>query len=133
MDCVLCSELLAKSRTIKETEHTYSLVCKHPLMDGHVMVLPKRCLKQLDAFTKEESKDFLAHIHWLRARVKEVYGKDPLVVQNFGKHSTQPHIHYHIFPSDCGIRALVAPRLGVDIYPPDDAEQLVLIVRVLRE
>lgn len=40
--------------------------------------------------------------------VKEIGEQDVLVTQNFGVHSTEPHIHFHIFPSLGSTRKLVS-------------------------
>ena len=104
MNCPLCD--LSKQEIVYQDDHCYCVVIIEPLKDGHLMVLPKRHVVNLEDLEPQESHAILKLLGRLGKTISEVYDEDPIIFMNLGKHSTQPHIHFHILPSKGGLRHL---------------------------
>jgi len=113
MACEMYAALNEKYRLVKESELSFCIINIEPLKKGHVMVLPKRHVTNLNDLQPDEAKNLLNLCAELKDKVKEKYSQDALIMLNTGKHSSQEHIHFHIWPSLGGIRDLVASLEGV--------------------
>ena len=103
-DCPLCD--LSKQEVVYEDDHCFCTVILEPLKDGHLMILPKRHVINLEDLKPEESQSILELLTRLSKIIPEIYSEDPIIFMNLGKHSTQPHTHFHILPSKGGLRDL---------------------------
>jgi diadenosine tetraphosphate (Ap4A) HIT family hydrolase len=112
MNCELCVAVNEKYRLVGETELSFAIIIKWPLKPGHVIVLPKRHVSNINDLTNDEAKDLLSFCDKMKQKIKNRYKEDPLIVLNTGKHSTQDHIHFHVLPSKGGIRDLFASFEG---------------------
>lgn len=108
MGCNLCNSINEEHSFICENEHAFSVIVTGLLKHGHVMLLPKRHITNLKDFEKEESFAFFQLLSKVGKTIKDAYGKDIIYFMNTGVHSTQEHIHFHIIPSEAGIRPLVS-------------------------
>ncbi|MGV8163036.1 MAG: HIT family protein [Candidatus Nanoarchaeia archaeon] len=113
MVCEMCNALNEKYRLVKESEFSFCIINREPLKQGHVMVLPKRHVAKLDDLEPNEAKDLLDLCSRLKDKLKEKYNEDPLIMLNTGKHSSQEHIHFHIWPSKGMLRELVSSFEGI--------------------
>lgn len=108
------------------------------------MIMPRRHVVRLDDFTAEESKAVHEILYQSQKRLTERFPQTPPVLgMNYGRHSTQPHLHYQMFPSDATLRILYAAAhkpaelvaLPVDLIlvrPECTSESLDKIVAKLR-
>jgi len=87
----------------------------YPLVPSHIIAVPKRHVESINNFTSDEAKDLFVLAHKMQARITEKEGLDCIITQNYGKHSSQPHIHFHILPGKGGTRDLYAQYHGVGI------------------
>lgn len=121
-NCPLCD--LSKQEIIYQDDYCYGMVIIEPLKENHLMVLPKRHVTTLMDLTADES---LA-INKLLGRLAKIFveseGEDPIIFMNQGKHSTQPHIHFHILPSKGGLRHLFAKYEKIPMRVKATPEQL---------
>jgi histidine triad (HIT) family protein len=113
MVCEMCNALKEEYRLVKESEFSFCIINIEPLKKGHVMVLPKRHVNNLDDLNPNESKDILNLCAELKDKIKEKYEEDALIMLNTGKHSSQEHIHFHIWPSKGMLRDLVSSFEGI--------------------
>ena len=104
MNCPLCD--LSKQEVVYQDDYCFCTVILEPLKDGHLMILPKRHVTDLADLKPEESQSIMKLLGRLSKIIPEVYSEDPIIFMNLGKHSTQPHIHFHILPSKGGLRHL---------------------------
>lgn len=103
MNCELCD-------AVKETKHSFCTICKWPIKNGHIIIMPKRHVTQ-DSITKlneKELKDFNNLIQEMENLMNEKFSEDIITFKNSGKHSTQVHLHYHLLPSKGGLRDLIS-------------------------
>ena len=106
-DCGLCSAHNEDYRVVFKNQEAVSLVIANPFNDGHLMILPRRHVITLDNLTAEESKALHEILSESQQRLLEVFPDYPPVLgMQVGRHSTQPHIHYQMFPSDAHLRLL---------------------------
>lgn len=107
--CELCNTIHEKNRLIKQTEYSFCIICLDPLKLWHVMVLPKRHVTQtnMSDLTAEESKDLIWLLDEMQEVIENLTEESAIILKNNWKHITQPHLHFHIFPSKWYLRNLV--------------------------
>ena len=104
MGCVLCGVVKEEFRLVKEGKYSFCVVCLEPLKKGHLMVLPKRHVTNLSDLDSKEAKDLLDFVFEIKEILFKKYNHHPILHMNFGKHSTQEHIHFHLVPSKGNLR-----------------------------
>ena len=74
------------------------------------MVLPKRHVCTLEDLSSEECASLLHLAGMMQRAVTSAYGTvdHAIMEQNTGKHSTQPHLHFHVLPSKGNLRQMMA-------------------------
>ena len=105
--CGLCKAYNEDYRVVYRNEDAVSVVIQNPVNNGHLMILPKRHILTLEDLTADESKAVNEILYKSQQRLSEVFPEHPpILAMQTGRHSTQPHIHYQMFPSDGNIRKL---------------------------
>lgn len=108
-DCGLCLASLEDYRVVFRNQDAVSVVITNPLNDGHLLIMPRRHVLGLDDLTAEESLAVNEILCKSQRRLTEKFPDTPPVFgMNYGRHSTQPHIHYQMFPSVTHLRVLYA-------------------------
>ena len=107
--CELCESIKEDYRLIKETKYSFCIICQCPLKFGHLMVMPKRHVTQttMDDLTAEESHDLFCLLNDIQEVVENLWEDSAVILKNNGKHITQAHLHFHIFPSKWYLRNLI--------------------------
>ncbi|MCP4523117.1 MAG: HIT family protein [Candidatus Gracilibacteria bacterium] len=107
--CELCKTVSEEYRLIKETKYSFCIICQDPLKLGHVMVLPKRHVTQtnMSDLSPEESHDLICLLDEIQEVIENLSEDSAIILKNNGKHITQAHLHFHIFPSKGYLRNLV--------------------------
>lgn len=80
---------------------SYALVNLKPLLPGHVLVCPTRCVPRLSQLTAEEIVDLFLAVKKVSQTVERVYKASSLnVAIQDGVNAGQsvPHVHVHIIP-----------------------------------
>jgi diadenosine tetraphosphate (Ap4A) HIT family hydrolase len=104
----LCDARSDDWRFICETEHSFCVICKWPLKIGHVLVLPKKCISQLEIskLTSYEVYDLNCLVQKMENSLNKLNFGDVITFKNSGKHSTETHFHFHLLPSKGALRDL---------------------------
>lgn len=107
--CELCNAVNEKNRIIKQTKHSYCIICLDPLKLWHVMVLPKRHVTQtnMSDLSPEESHDLISLLDDMQEIIENLTDESAVILKNNWKHITQSHLHFHIFPSKWYLRNLI--------------------------
>ena len=113
MDCSLCSALKEDFRLILEDDFSFCIVCKFPLKEGHLLVLPKRHVNDFLSLNENESKSLLDMTEKIKRASSKVFKEDAIYFQNTGNHSTEQHLHLHGLPSKGNLRKLISTFEGV--------------------
>ncbi len=124
MECPLCD--LSKQEVIYQDDYCFSIIISEPLKAGHLMVLPKRHIISLMDLNAEEAAAIANILGRLAKVFIESSDDDPIIFMNQGKHSTQPHIHFHILPSKGGLRHLFSKYEKIPFRRKANPEELKL-------
>jgi len=110
MSCVLCKTIEEKFRLIKETKHSFCIVAKYPIKEGHVLIMPKRHVTQnkFSDLTPEESSDLFGLIEFMQNKMNKFSDEDVILYKNSESHSTEGHLHFHLLPSKGHMREMFA-------------------------
>lgn len=100
--CDFCHPTLEmNSRTVRETEHAFSLVSNPSWRDGQTLVVPKRHITEVGELDDKESVEVLRELGRLAKLLDEGYGYgiaqkyQPTQEENGIKMN---HLHFHVFP-----------------------------------
>jgi len=118
--CPFCPPNVA-AKVLERCGTVLAIADKHPVTEGHMLVLPVRHVQDFFSMTCEEKKDADQLIQRLRARIEEA---DPTVTGfnigvNCGESAGQTmlHAHIHLIPRRDG--DIPEPRGGVRGVIPD--------------
>ena len=88
------------SHKVYEDDKTLAFLDIHPVMPGHVLVVPKNQVDHIDDLPDEDYAAVFATVKKVAGRVKEVLGTTRAVILVMGY--DVPHAHVHIMPSNSG-------------------------------
>jgi len=109
MNCVYCELPEIKERIIIKTEYAFAFPTNIPIVPGHVLVCPNRCISKLDDLSKEEFTGLFDLIFQMKkVLTKTFYANGFNCAWNEGSLAGQnvPHLHFHILPrkeNDTGV------------------------------
>lgn len=134
-ECALCRAINEeKEHVFFESELAAAIVLTHPLTEFHCLVLPKRHVTRLSELHADELKEMFGIMARMSSFIEAKYPGSAVIAMNRKGNSTQPHLHFHVFNSSIGgIRAMLAPPLGKEFYPPYTEEELNRRAREYRE
>jgi len=105
--CIFC-EVLDKEITddnnllVTKSSLTITMLNLYPYNNGHLMIIPKRHVSNLDDLSKEESLAIMEEIKYAQQALTKVYQPHGFNVgANLGRASgagIEDHIHFHIVP-----------------------------------
>ena len=104
--CFLCingtSSSIRSRYVLAQTQYSAVMLNKYPYTVGHLLVIPKRHVPELDSLTIEEMTDFFFLLRDTIAVVRKAFRPDGLNIGlNLGKAAgagLQDHLHLHIVP-----------------------------------
>ena len=101
--CPFCdAEIIADQEAPSlETEYWRVLACKHPYLEGNLMLIPKRHFEDDGEATEEEWKDLFVCLHKSKKKLGELFETQSFNLGlNIGPESGRsiPHIHYMLVP-----------------------------------
>ncbi len=143
-DCGLCVAYHEDYRVVFRNEDAISMVITNPYNAGHLIILPRRHVLELGNLTANESLAVNEILFKSQQRLIEVFPDSPPVLgMNSGIHSTQPHLHYQMLPSDISFRGFYraahpqgalegAKEVQAADYPIYTEKSLEEIARLLR-
>jgi histidine triad (HIT) family protein len=85
---------------VYEDDSTLAFLDIHPVMPGHVLVVPKNQVDHVDDLPEQDYTALFAAVRKVAKRVKEVLGTRRAVVLVMGYDI--PHAHVHVLPSNSG-------------------------------
>ena len=103
--CPFCTDKDVRERVVIENDLAFAFLTQSPIVEGHVLLCPKRCLKYYEELTPEEKQAVEA----LRQSVKLALSKSHSAVgfnyawneEKIGGQSVD-HFHLHIIPRKPG-------------------------------
>ena len=109
MKCVYCELPEIKERIIIKTDYAFAFPTNIPIVPGHLLVCPNKCVSKLEDLSEEEFKGIFDLISKMKEVLKKTFDAEGFnCAWNEGNLAGQnvPHLHFHILPrkeNDTGI------------------------------
>jgi diadenosine tetraphosphate (Ap4A) HIT family hydrolase len=94
------------SRVVWESEHWIAILDKYPLVEGHVLILPKKEVSHITELDDAQLDSMGSAINSVSSKLSRTFGPGILVSIKCGKGSarTISHLHIHVIPRKKGDR-----------------------------
>lgn len=105
MKCVFCELPEIKARTVLKNDLAWSFLTNIPIVPGHVLIAPIRCVASFEELIPKEVKAIFDIRKKLRKTLTKVFGVEGFnFAWNEGKLAGQsvPHFHLHMLPRKKG-------------------------------
>jgi diadenosine tetraphosphate (Ap4A) HIT family hydrolase len=123
--CPFCSDPSNKARTIIANDLVWAFPTNIPIVPGHTLIAPVRCVQTFDELTQQERDALFSMMHDIKAALKKTFGAEGFnVAWNEGAAGGQTvfHVHVHVLPrkdDDTGVYQY-DPRMF--LYRPGERE-----------
>jgi diadenosine tetraphosphate (Ap4A) HIT family hydrolase len=96
----------SKERVVWESEHWIALMDRYPIVEGHVLILPKRETSHVTDLDDKQLNSLGEAIQEVSVLLVKSYGPGILVSMKCGEGSarTISHLHFHVIPRKKGDR-----------------------------
>jgi histidine triad (HIT) family protein len=114
----------APAHIVYEDDDLIAILDKHPIADGHTLVLTKPHYERLGEIPQAEVAKLFAKVQELNERImKKMSAQGSHISINDGKaaHQLVPHIHVHIIPRKAGDEVTFTSRKRL---PPEQMERI---------
>jgi len=119
LSCVFCNIIAKKApaHIVYEDDDLIAFLDRHPIADGHTLVLTKRHYERLGEIPRPEVVKLFSKVQELNQTImKKMSAQGAHVSVNDGKaaHQLVPHIHVHIIPrkAEDGVTFTARKRLS---------------------
>lgn len=123
--CTFCTVPEIKVRTIIENKKAFAFPTNIPIVPGHILISPKRCVKTFEEMTEDEVKSIFDLIAKLKIALKKTFGAEGFnIAWNEGKLAGQsvPHFHLHLLPRKEGDAGITKYEPRKFLYRPGSRE-----------
>ncbi len=139
--CAFCTIPEIKARTIIENKYAWAFPTNIPIVPGHVLISPKRCVATFEDMTKEEQSAVFSLQSKLKTALKKTFTAEGFnIAWNEGEFAGQsvPHFHLHLLPRKPGDTGITKYEPRKFIYRPGSREatpekELQEIVKIIRK
>jgi histidine triad (HIT) family protein len=105
MDCPFCCIAHEKERVILETPHTIVIISNPYLVEGHLLVIPKRHIEKPWEMTTEERRELFDTVLLMQKRIIEKFSTGCDIREHYRPFLPQSrvkvdHIHFHLHPRE---------------------------------
>lgn len=105
MNCPFCNIDEERTRIIKEGEHVWVVLSNPRLVDGHLLVIPKRHIEKSSKLREEEKKELFETVLEFREKILLKFSSGCDIRQNcrpFLKQSNLKvdHLYFHLLPRE---------------------------------
>jgi diadenosine tetraphosphate (Ap4A) HIT family hydrolase len=107
MDCHFCNLDTDRNPIIKEGKYTYVTLSNPKLVDGHLLIIPKRHVERIAQLDEEERKELLEMIIEFQEKIINKFSQGCDIHQHYRPYEPQDnykvdHIHIHLQPREKG-------------------------------
>jgi histidine triad (HIT) family protein len=123
--CVFCTNPGVKEREIIRNELAWAFPTNIPIVPGHVLICPIRCVADFNDLTKEEVAAIFDLQKKLKKTFKKVFGAEGFnYAWNEGELAGQavPHFHLHMLPRKQGDTGITEYDPRKFLYRPGSRE-----------
>jgi len=120
--CAYCTIPEIKERTILENKFAFAFPTNIPIVPGHILIVPKRCVAKFEDMTKSEKEAVFDLQSKLKIALKKSFGADGFnIAWNEGELAGQsvPHFHLHILPRKPGDEGITKYEPRKFLYRPN--------------
>ncbi len=124
-NCVYCTNTEVKSREIIRNEYAWAFPTNIPIVPGHILISPIRCVAKFEDLTPEEVSAIFDLREKLRASLIKSFDAEGFnYAWNEGKLAGQsvPHFHLHMLPRKTGDTGILEYEPRKFIYRPGERE-----------
>jgi diadenosine tetraphosphate (Ap4A) HIT family hydrolase len=103
--CPFCTGPSNKARTIVSTDLVWAFPTNIPIVPGHTLIAPVRCVKTFDELTQQERDALFELMERIKGALKKRYGAEGFnIAWNEGAAGGQTvfHFHVHVLPRTDG-------------------------------
>ena len=105
MECQFCKINKEKTIVVDEGEYTLVILSNPRLVEGHLLVIPKRHVEKLSELSKEERNELFGKIIEFQEKILSKFSKGCDIRQNYRPFQTQDnlkvsHLHFHLQPRE---------------------------------
>lgn len=125
MKCVYCELPEIKERIIVSTQYSFAFPTNIPIVPGHTLILPKRCVLNLEDLSKEEFLDLFDLIRRIKKSLIKTFNAEGFnIAYNEGKLAGQnvPHLHVHVLPRKLNDEGITEYEPRKFLYRPGSRE-----------
>ncbi|HLD73024.1 MAG TPA: HIT domain-containing protein [Candidatus Nanoarchaeia archaeon] len=125
MNCTFCSLPEIKERIIIQNKLAFAFPTNIPIVPGHVLICPKRCISRIDQLSKEEFKAIFDLLLKIRTGLISAFAaKGFNYAWNEGAIAGQnvPHLHLHLLPRKEGDAGITEYEPRKFLYRPGSRE-----------
>ncbi|MDO8627140.1 MAG: HIT domain-containing protein [Candidatus Diapherotrites archaeon] len=124
--CVYCSNPDIQKRKIVENETAWVFPTNIPITPGHLLVCPKRCVKEFEELNEKEVEDLFDLMKKSKNVLRKAFGAEGFnIAWNEGETAGQkiPHFHLHVVPRKKGDEGITEYEPRKFLYRPGSREE----------
>lgn len=109
-DCIFCTSTEIKKRIVLENNLSFVFPTNIPIVPGHLLVCPKRCVNTLEELSKKEKVSFFLLVEKTKELLKKTFSSEGFnIAWNEGEIAGQsvPHLHIHVLPRKKGDTGII--------------------------
>ncbi len=125
MYCAFCEIPEIQERKIIENNYAWAFPTNIPIVPGHVLISPKRCVARYEDMTQDEISDMFALVSLLKPALQKEFGATGFnCAWNEGRVAGQtvPHFHLHLLPRKEGDSGVTQYEPREFLYRPGTRE-----------
>lgn len=105
MDCPFCKIDLERTRILKEGKYTLVVLSNPRLVDGHLLVIPKRHVEKLSELNEKEKLEIFETLLEFQEKILTKFASGCDIRQNCRPFLKQnelkvDHVHFHLIPRE---------------------------------
>ncbi len=121
MKCVFCELPKIKEREIARNKFAWAFLTNIPIVPGHALICPIRCVSSFEDLTSEEKSAIFDLQTKLKKTLTKLFGAEGFhEAWNEGKIAGQsvPHFHLHLIPRKAGDEGITEYEPRKFLYRP---------------
>lgn len=121
MSCQFCNNKNISERTIYKDDLVWAFPTNIPIVPGHILICPTRCVSKFEDLTNEELKAIRKLLIRLKEQLKNIFGTEGFhCVWNEGSVAGQSvnHFHLHVVPRKTGDEGITEYEPRKFLYRP---------------
>lgn len=125
MHCAFCELPVIQERVIVRTELAFAFPTNIPIVPGHILICPTRCVRTMEELTPQEHEALFALQRQLKPALVHAFGAEGFnYAWNEGKLAGQsvPHLHLHMLPRKEGDSGITEYEPRKFLYRPGSRE-----------